>query len=101
MATILSKEYFIYWADTAEQLVFLGALIAGSKLYGKKLGQFLDKTADDNNKATMAALENQSKDIDANILKNESLQSLPEANKLINEAKRVIICYYCVGLMSL
>jgi len=88
LATLVSKEYFIYWADTAEQFVFLGALIAGSKLYGKKLGQMLEKQADEENKATLSGLENQSKEIDAKILKSQSLQSLPDANKLINEAKR-------------
>jgi len=88
LATLISKEYFVYWADTAEQLVFLGALIAGSKLYGKQIGQALDKLADSGNKAAVAELDNQSKAIDANIAKNNSLQSLPEANKLINLAKR-------------
>lgn len=89
IATLISKEYFVYWADTAEQLVFLGVLIAGSKLYGHKLGEALDKLADAKNKDAVAELENQSKAIDGKIAKNLSLQSLPEANKLINLAKRV------------
>ena len=89
LATLISKEYFVYWVDTAEQLVFLGALIAGSKLYGKKIGEALDKLADGKNKAILSELEGQSKLIDEKIVKNQSLQSLPDANKLINEAKRV------------
>ena len=89
IATLISKEYFVYWADTAEQFVFLGALIAGSKLYGKKIGEMLDSMADAGNKEALAELESQSKAIDEKIAKNNSLQSLPEANKLINLAKRV------------
>ena len=86
---MISKEYFVYWADTAEQLVFLGALVAGSKLYGKKMGETLDKLADEENHKAIAELANKSKVIDEQIVKNNSLQSLPHANKLINEAKRV------------
>jgi F-type H+-transporting ATPase subunit b len=88
VATLISKEYFVYWADTAEQIVFLGALIAGSKVYGKKLGEKLDQISNENNTAALTELEDQSKAIDAAIQVNSSLQSFPEANKLINAAKR-------------
>lgn len=88
LATIISKEYFIYWVDTAEQIVFLGILIAVSKLYGTKIGQKLDQQADEYNKAILSELEDQSKAIDAAIQVNSGLQAFPEANKLINAAKR-------------
>ena len=51
LATILSKEIFVYWADTAEQLVFLGAVIAITKMYGKQIGSALDKQVDEKDKA--------------------------------------------------
>ncbi len=61
VATLLSKEYFVYWADTAEQIVFLTAVIGISKLYGKQLGQFLDKESENTNKAAVAHLEEATK----------------------------------------
>ncbi len=88
VATLLSKEYFVYWADTAEQLVFLTALIGISKLYGKQIGQFLDKEADQTNAAAVAHLETSAKEIDSKIKANEALKTLPEANTLVNAAKR-------------
>lgn len=113
VATILSKEIFVYWADTSEQLVFLAAVIAASKLYGKQIGQFLDNLSDAKNKEMVSELDNATKgslicfliftrnntikklnfiflsEIDNKIKENEALQSLPEANKIIHAAKKV------------
>lgn len=61
VATILSKEIFVYWADTSEQLVFLAAVIAASKLYGKQIGQFLDNLSDAKNKEMVSELDNATK----------------------------------------
>lgn len=89
VATILSKEIFVYWADTAEHLVFLGAIIAISKMYGKQVGEFLDKEADKQNKAIISGLESQTEEIDNKIKTNQALETLPEANQIIHAAKRV------------
>lgn len=88
LATILSKEIFVYWADTAEQLVFLAALIGVTKMYGHKLAGMLDKKVDEATAAEYTKLNDASKEIDEKIAQNDSLQSLPEANKLIHAAKR-------------
>lgn len=64
IATLLSKEYFIYWADTAEQLVFLGLVVFISKKYGKALGSWLDKEADSANAEITKDLEDQTKGLD-------------------------------------
>jgi F-type H+-transporting ATPase subunit b len=88
LATILSKEIFVYWADTAEQLVFLGAVIAISKLYGSKIASTLDNMAEKETKAIVSELDNATKEIDVKIANNEALKTLPDANKLINDAKR-------------
>ena len=61
LATLLSKEYFIYWADTAEQIVFLGLVVFISKKYGKTIGAWLDKEADQANTAITKGLEDQTK----------------------------------------
>lgn len=61
VATIFSKEIFVYWADTAEQVVFLTSVIAISKLYGKQIGEFLDNKAEEGNKAELAQLDNATK----------------------------------------
>lgn len=63
MATLLSKEYFIYWADTAEQMVFLGLVVYISKKYGKTLGSWLDKQAEDANGAITKELEDKTNSI--------------------------------------
>ena len=60
---MLSKEYFVYWADTTEQLVFLGLVIFASKKYGHKLGAWLDKEADAANSAITKGLADQTKGI--------------------------------------
>jgi len=88
VATLFSKEYYIQWADTSEHFVFLLIVIGVSKLYGKQIGAYLDQEADAGNKATLANLENATKAIDVKITENEALQSLPEANQLVNAAKR-------------
>jgi len=88
VTTMLSKEIFVYWADTAEQLVFLTTVIAISKLYGKQIGEYLDREADKGNKAIVADLENQTKEIDVKIQSNQALETLPEANQIIHAAKR-------------
>jgi len=88
LATLLSKEYFVYWADTTEQLVFLGLVIFASKKYGHKLGAWLDKEADAANSAITKGLADQTKAINEKIVQSEALQSLPEANTLIHAAKK-------------
>ncbi len=59
VATLLSKEYFVYWADTAEQIVFLTAVIGISKLYGKQIADFLDKKVNEENDAAVSGIKNQ------------------------------------------
>lgn len=88
VATILSKEYFVYWADTAEQLVFLGALIGITKMYGSSIAKSLDKQVDAENKAYNDNLNAATKDVDVKIKENEALFSLPEANKIVHSAKK-------------
>lgn len=88
IATLLSKEYLIYWVDSSHHLIFLAFVIGVSKAYGHKIGAALDKLADTENKSYSAGLENASKVIDEKITKTEALQSLPEANKIIHAAKR-------------
>jgi len=88
LATIFSKEYFVYWADSAEHMIFLGAVIAASKLYGKQLAEYLDSEADKGNKAIVADLESQTQVIDNKIKTNQALETLPEANQIIHAAKR-------------
>lgn len=68
LATLLSKEYFVYWADTTEQLVFLGLVIFASKKYGHKLGAWLDKEADAANSAITKGLADQTKGISSLLL---------------------------------
>lgn len=61
LATLLSKEYLIYWADSVEQLVFLGLVVYISKTYGKTIGAWLDKEADAANSAITKDLADQTK----------------------------------------
>jgi F-type H+-transporting ATPase subunit b len=88
VATVLSKEIFVFWVDSSHHFIFLLMTVAVSKLYGHKLGALLDKLADAENKSYGVELENASKTIDEKITKAEALQSLPEANKIIHAAKR-------------
>lgn len=87
-ATLFSKEIYVQWADSSEHFVFLLLIIGASKLYGKQLGEYLDKEADAHNQQTVAGLENAAKEIDVKIEENQALQSLPEANQLLNAAKK-------------
>ncbi len=61
ITTLLSKEVFVYWPDTAEQIVFLSVVIGLSKVYGKKLGEFLDKRTDELNNQEISRLESTTK----------------------------------------
>jgi len=88
LTTILSKEYFVPWVDTPEHLVFLGVLVAFSKVYGPKIGAMLDKLSEKKDQAYVDELNESTKHIDAQIVENQALKSLPEANKLIHLAKR-------------
>jgi hypothetical protein len=49
VAAILSKEYYIYWVDTMEHLVFLGMFIFAAKKVFPKIGAYLDKGVDAEN----------------------------------------------------
>jgi hypothetical protein len=89
LATIFSKEIYVVWADTWEHITFFALVIAVSKMYGAKIGQALDKGADELNKAYETELQNKTLEVDAKIQSNQALQSLPEANQLVNAAKRV------------
>jgi len=88
LTTILSKEYFVPWVDTPEHLVFLGCLIAVSKVYLPKFAAYLDKGVKEADNAYAKELTDSTKDIDAQIVASEALKSLPEANTLIHVAKR-------------
>jgi len=88
LTTILSKEYFVPWVDTPEHLVFLGVLVAVSKLYGPQIGAMLDKISEKKDQAYVNELNESTKHIDSQIAENEALKSLPEANQLIHLAKR-------------
>lgn len=88
VTTLLSKEYFVYWADSAEQIVFLTATIYLAKTYGSQIGKFLDTSADETNNAAVQSLKDETALIDTKITDNKALTSLPEANTLINAAKR-------------
>lgn len=61
LATLFSKEYFIYWVDTAEQFAFLALVVAATKMYGKQIGEFLDKGAEQENAEAVKALQDQTK----------------------------------------
>jgi len=61
ITTLLSKEVFVYWPDTAEQIVFLTVVIGLSKVYGKKLADFLDKKTDELNNQEIGRLESTTK----------------------------------------
>lgn len=91
VATVFSKEIYVLWADTWEHITFFTLVIAVTKLYGKQFGQALDKQADTLNKQYETDLDNKTKDVDAKIVAHQSLESLPEANKLVNAAKREIV----------
>jgi len=88
IATALSKEMFIPWVDTPEHLVFLGLVVAVTKMYGAKIGAMLDKDVEAKNKAYVDELKESTKGVDAQINSLEALKSLPEANKLIHDSKR-------------
>jgi len=88
LTTLLSKEYFVPWVDTPEHLVFLGVLVAVSKLYGPNIGAMLDKLSTQKDQAYVNELKDSTKHIDAQIAENAALKSLPEANTLIHAAKR-------------
>jgi len=88
LATVFSKEYYVVWADTWEHITFFALVIGVTKLYGKRIGTVLDKEADSLNKAYVDELDNKTKEVDEKIATNEALQSLPEANSLVNAAKR-------------
>jgi F-type H+-transporting ATPase subunit b len=88
IATALSKEMFIPWVDTPEHLIFLGFVIATTKMYGSKIGAMLDKQVDQKIKAYEDELKESTKSVDAQIGSLEALKSLPEANKLIHDSKR-------------
>lgn len=87
-ATVFSKEFYVVWADTWEHITFFALVVAVSKLYGRNIAGALDKEADRLNKGYVAELEEATRDVDAKIQSHQSLQSLPEANKLVNTAKR-------------
>ena len=111
LTTILSKEYFVPWVDTPEHLVFLGVLVAVSKVYGPQIGAMLDKISEQKDQSYVNEINDSTKrnlnfiwsitieifilfwylDIDAQISENQALRSLPEANLLIHVAKRVRI----------
>lgn len=93
LAALLSKEIYVVWADSWEHLTFLALVVGATKLYGKQIGQFLDKQADAYNHEYKSALDEKTKHVDESIQANLALQSLPEANKLVNAAKKVIIIY--------
>jgi hypothetical protein len=61
LATLLSKEVFIYWADTGEQMVFLALVIAVSKMYGHKLAAMVDKKVDEASAAEYTKLNDATK----------------------------------------
>ena len=61
LATILSKEYFVPWVDTPEHLVFLGVLVAVSKMYGPKIGAMLDKLSEKKDQAYVNELNESTK----------------------------------------
>lgn len=88
LAAILSKEIYVVWADSWEHLTFLALVVGATKLYGKQIGQFLDKQADSYNHEYKSALDEKTKHVDESIQTNLALQSLPEANKLVNAAKK-------------
>lgn len=88
LSYILSKEIFVYWADTAEQMVFLGMVVALSKMFGKQIGDFTQSIADESNNKIIKELADRTTAVESKIAQAEALSSLPEANKLIYEAKR-------------
>jgi len=88
LTTILSKEYFVPWVDTPEHLVFLGVLVAVSKVYGPQIGAMLDKISEQKDQSYVNEINDSTKHIDAQISENQALRSLPEANLLIHVAKR-------------
>jgi len=88
LTTIFSKEYFIASADTVENMVWLVVVITLSKYFGKSLGQYLDSQVDARNKTFLDGLKDSTKTVDAQIVENEALLALPEANKIIHAAKR-------------
>ncbi len=61
LTTILSKEYFVPWVDTPEHLVFLGALIAFSKIYAPKISEILDKKIKESDDAYVQELNDSTK----------------------------------------
>ncbi len=61
LTTILSKEYFVPWVDTPEHLVFLGVLVAFSKVYGPKIGAMLDKLSEKKDQAYVDELNESTK----------------------------------------
>lgn len=48
VATILSKEMYVYWVDTLEHIVFLGVIIGASKILGPKISKYLDSEVEKN-----------------------------------------------------
>jgi len=85
---IFSKEIFVCWVDTPEQIVFLALLVFVSKKFGKQLGEMTQKFADDANQEKIDALAARTTDVENKITKFESQATLPEANKLIYAAKK-------------
>jgi F-type H+-transporting ATPase subunit b len=89
LATIFSKEIYIVWADMAEHVTFFAVLIYASKKFGPKIADFLDKEAVVLNKKYETDLQDKTIEVDGKIQASQALASLPEANQLVNAAKRV------------
>ena len=57
LATILSKEVYVYWVDTLEHIVFFGLVIAAAKKVGPTVAAYLDKESDAADQKIKSAFE--------------------------------------------
>lgn len=88
LATIFSKEYYVVWADTWEHITFFALLVYATKKFGPQIAAYLDKSANEANQAYETELKDKTQEVDSKIVSTQALQSLPEANQLVNAAKR-------------
>jgi F-type H+-transporting ATPase subunit b len=88
VATILSKEYFVYSVDTYAQLAFLVTFVGGVKYAGPKIREFVEKLRDKKNNELLEQHESLTSEIKEKITQNEALTSMKEANTIIHKAKR-------------
>lgn len=88
LASILSKEYFVYSADTSAQFALIIVLAAIVKYGGPKIKSMMTKAVDTANSEQLEEHLNKTKSIGEKITELASLETMTEANKILHAAKK-------------